>query len=98
MCVHVSEFSLFFCPFDHSGRSLPSESFSTVSTLVFVHYFVVTLITTITALGNCTSSEKKENILGALNVGLHFFFLIWNKDMATHSYLYRRAKIIQIDM
>jgi len=59
---------------------------------------VVTLTTAITALDNCTSSEKKENILGALNVGLHFFFLIWNKNMAAHSYLYRRAKIIQIDI
>jgi hypothetical protein len=84
--VVIPQFSLFklFCP--------------SVSALAFVHFCAAILVTLATVQNACTTSKKSQNTFGTLIVGLRFFFFIWNKNMAVHSYLYRRAKIIQIDM
>jgi hypothetical protein len=55
-------------------------------------------MTLVTAFDQCTSSVVTHDRLGVSNIVLRFVLFIWFKNLTAHRYLYKRAKIVKIDM
>ena len=55
-------------------------------------------MTVIVTLDHCALSENVHSRLSVSITVLRFVLFIWNKNLATHAYLYKRAKIVKIDM